>query len=544
MKRGRPGGGSVRRSAVQGCLRFLRHELDRDPGALGELRELAGRTPACRSRCSPTTVTVAPASACGPGADAPYESNPPRSGRFSGTSTARAARVGEDRLAFRIGERSLDGGLGDLHQLVRRQGVDTDRAVRSRPHGDRGSGIDVVLDAELLEREVHCVDRLLGGVTRGRRSRARTASPATGRAPGRRRAAALEAVTRSSDIEQVLARRPWRRAAERHCTVPNTASAATSTATSPTTSELTTTLPLAALGLDRPVLAFEELLRFPVAFGDAGIEEGLFGRRTAAPRWWRPSRAPVRGDRLGGGRCRRGRPRSIRASLPRVGAGHGRRAVPRRSSSRSRVHSVSNASCEISTVGLLRDRVAIEAEQAVATERVEHGAQHQAIDVEVLELAAEHSATRVLASLVERDEAEEHLAGDLVRLVAEAGQQPFGALHQRARHPAELLVRGVVDADCRADGRTARSTCTATAATRRADRSPPGPGRPRAAGSNVMPQRLRRACDRPLQLVRRHRRDDLGPVAEQFTETSVLQRPVVEVGSQAWRRPGCDSARR
>ena len=29
-----------------------------------------------------------------------------------------------------------------------------------------------------------------------------------------------------------------------------------------------------------------------------------------------------------------------------------------------------------------------------------------------------------------------------------------------------------------------------------------------------------------------HRRDDLGPVAEQFTETSVLQWPVVEVGSQ------------
>ena len=43
---------------------------------------------------------------------------------------------------------------------------------------------------------------------------------------------------------------------------------------------------------------------------------------------------------------------------------------------------------------------------------------------------------------------------------------------------------------------------------------------------------LRRAGDRPLQLVRRHRRDDLGPVAEQFTETAVLQRPVVEVGSQ------------
>ena len=141
--------------------------------------------------------------------------------------------------------------------------------------------------------------------------------------------------------------------------------------------------------------------------------------------------------------------------------------------SRSRVHSVSNASCEISTVGLLRDRVAIEAQQAVATERVEHGAQHPAIDVELLELALEHSATGVVAALVEGDEAEEHLTRDLVRLVAEAGQQPFGALHQRARHPAELLVRGEVDPAAAPTGRTARSGCTAAAAMRRVGRSPP-----------------------------------------------------------------------
>ena len=44
--------------------------------------------------------------------------------------------------------------------------------------------------------------------------------------------------------------------------------------------------------------------------------------------------------------------------------------------------------------------------------------------------------------------------------------------------------------------------------------------------------RLRRARDRTLELVRRHRCDDLGPVAEQFTETAVLQWPVVEVGAQ------------
>ena len=45
-------------------------------------------------------------------------------------------------------------------------------------------------------------------------------------------------------------------------------------------------------------------------------------------------------------------------------------------------------------------------------------------------------------------------------------------------------------------------------------------------------ERLRRAGDRPFQVERCHRRDDLGPVAEQFAEGSVLQRPVVEVGSK------------
>ena len=44
--------------------------------------------------------------------------------------------------------------------------------------------------------------------------------------------------------------------------------------------------------------------------------------------------------------------------------------------------------------------------------------------------------------------------------------------------------------------------------------------------------RFRWARDRTLQVVRCHRRDDLGPVPEQLTETSVLQRPVVEVGSK------------
>lgn len=118
-----------------------------------------------------------------------------------------------------------------------------------------------------------------------------------------------------------------------------------------------------------------------------------------------------------------------------------------------------------------------------------------------------------------------------MRLVAEAGQQSFGALHQRARHPAELLVRGVVDAVAAPIVEQLRQRVLQQ--------------RQRAGSIGYLPDqggherrlerdavRLRRTRDRTLQLVRRHRCDDLGPVAEQFTETSVLQWPVVEVGSQ------------
>ena len=179
----------------------------------------------------------------------------------------------------------------------------------------------------------------------------------------------------------------------------------------------------------------------------------------------------------------------------------------------------------------------------MATERVEHGAQHQAIEVEVLELAAEHSPTRVLSSLVERDEAEEDLTGDLVSLVAEAGQQSLGARHQRAGHPAELLVGRVVDA-------VAAPVVEHLGQRVLQQRQCAGPiGHLPNQGRHERrlerdAERLRRAGDRPFQVDRCHRSDDLGPVAEQLAETSVLQRPVVEVGAKRDDRRGCDSARR
>jgi hypothetical protein len=118
-----------------------------------------------------------------------------------------------------------------------------------------------------------------------------------------------------------------------------------------------------------------------------------------------------------------------------------------------------------------------------------------------------------------------------VRLVAEAGQQSLGALDQRARHPAEFFVRGVVDA-------VSASIVEQLGQRVLQQRQRAGSigHLPDQGGHECRLERdavgLRRTGDRTLQVVRRHRCDDLGPVSEQFTETSVLQGPVVEVGSQ------------
>ena len=147
---------------VEQCPSFVGGELDRDPGAVDELRGARGRSLDSPLHPLAESVTLVPASACGPGAVAPYESNPSRSGRFSGTSIS--AGHAPERNASHSASVSVrcTADSASLHQLVRRQGVHTDGAVRSRPHRDRCSGIDVVLDSELLEREVHGVDRLLG----------------------------------------------------------------------------------------------------------------------------------------------------------------------------------------------------------------------------------------------------------------------------------------------------------------------------------------------------------------------------------------------
>ena len=205
-------------------------------------------------------------------------------------------------------------------------------------------------------------------------------------------------------------------------------------------------MPLAAFGRDGAQLPLAILLDLSVALGDAGVEEGLFGA----------------GERQRGG----GGPavhlfEAAASQEVRLGAVGREPFAHRLRESPLIEHVVACVDDPVVQPGpfgeqrLVRDldrraprhRVAVEAQQPVATERVEHRAEHPAIDRELLELALEDSATGVVGSLSEGDESQEHLSRDVVRLVAEPGQQAFGALHQRTRHPAELSIRGVGDPD-------------------------------------------------------------------------------------------------
>jgi hypothetical protein len=166
----------------------------------------------------------------------------------------------------------------------------------------------------------------------------------------------------------------------------------------------------------------------------------------------------------------------------------------------------------------------------VAAERVEHGAQHGPVDRELLELALEDSAAGVLGPIGDGHESQHDLTHDLVRMPAQTGQESLGALHQRAGNAADGLVGGMADPGAapvleQLGQRVLQQRQRAGSIGHRADQL----GHQRGLEGDAVP--LGREGDRPLQLVTGHRRDDLGSVAQQLTDTPMLQRPVVEVGT-------------
>ena len=178
-----------------------------------------------------------------------------------------------------------------------------------------------------------------------------------------------------------------------------------------------------------------------------------------------------------------------------------------------------------------RDGVAVEAQQAVAAERIEHGAEHPAIDRELLELTLEDSATGVVGALSEVDEPQQDLPRHIVRFVAETGQQSLSPLDQRAGYSAELLVGGVADpAAAPTLEQLGQRVLQQRQSARAVDDLPHQLGHERRLERDAV--LLHGAGDGALQLERAHRGDDFGAVAEQLTETAVPQWTVIEVGAQ------------
>ncbi len=182
---------------------------------------------------------------------------------------------------------------------------------------------------------------------------------------------------------------------------------------------------------------------------------------------------------------------------------------------------------------LPRVRVAVEREQAVAAERLDHRV-HRLRLGERRELRPPHATPRVLRPLAEGDEAKEQLPARVAPGLVHRVEQLLRAPSERARDASDLPVR--------------------------VERQRSPVGALRQLGERVLQQRERSGPvrdvgdhlreeprfddeagliggrhDRAFELLRRHRRDRLGPGSEQVAEAGDRQRGVVEVGSK-----GCD----
>ena len=177
---------------------------------------------------------------------------------------------------------------------------------------------------------------------------------------------------------------------------------------------------------------------------------------------------------------------------------------------------------------LSRRRLAIEGQEAVAPVRLEHAIHGLGVDVEYVELRPSDPAPRVLPSLPEGHEAQEHLPDGppsfrAARLVEPVGARGDGAGDSAHRHvglQAQSLVLATLEQlrECVLQQRE-RSRLMDDVGDDLRDE--PGLGRDADL--------LGRTADRLLELVRRERRHRLGATAEQLTEARGRERPVEEV---------------
>ncbi len=273
--------------------------------------------------------------------------------------------------------------------------------------------------------------------------------------------------------------------------------------------ELVGTLTLTPLGHDGALFPFAKLRRHPCCFGDAGVEELPLGFRQRerchrgpavklieAPTSQQVARCTV---------CRDPLPHRIgeAALVADVVPGVVDPLPQARPFGQKRLVRDLDG-------GASRDRIPVEAEQPMATEGVEHGVQHRPVDGQLLELGLQYPASGVVGAVTQRHEPEEDLPRCIVGLGAEPGQQAFGSLHERARHSPELVVGSAGDP---------RPLAALEQLGQGVLQQRQGPGAvddvshqlPHQSRLERHTERLGGTGDRPLELARCHRRDDLCP---------------------------------
>ena len=176
-------------------------------------------------------------------------------------------------------------------------------------------------------------------------------------------------------------------------------------------------------------------------------------------------------------------------------------------------------------------RIAVEREQPVAGEALQHGGQHHRVDVELGELRHGNSPPRIPGPLAEAHHAEQDLHGDLLLVGVE---RAVGLLGPSGEDRAQAAERAVVGGGEAGPGHLVALLRQGVLQQR--ERS----GLTHGVGDELGHQRwldcephpLGWSDDRRLELRTRHREDVHHARDEHLGELAVRERPVVEVSPQ------------
>ena len=345
---------------------------------------------------------------------------PPRNGRPAGTSTVRrAGPERNDSHSASVSCRSTADSASSTNSFGGRAYTPT------RPWGPDLTATGVSLPTSYCTPSswsAKCTHRPLPrSRTRGRRFRAPTAPPATARAPDHRR---VQPPRRRRDRPPSAGRpRPPSRRRRTPLHRAEHGERGHEDGHEPDPGQLTHALPLAAFGRDGPQLALADLLELSVALGDAGVEEASLG----AGQW----------QRGGGGPAVHLFEQAASQEI-RLGAVGGDPLTHRLRESALIAHIVAGAvdpapqPCPLGEQRFVRDL-----DRRAPRDRSGRSSTGGGDRTYRASCGASRDRRRAVRARcggrgdgcrrrrLQRDEPEEDLPGDLVRPVAEAGQQPL-----------------------------------------------------------------------------------------------------------------------